>query len=138
MTTIVADDLPAAQAIPDALQKLRVQIRTMVERGHPDQFVAAIAQAFAGLPIHIQNGPILIVEKECIGCVIHQDAEACLTRAELQLGLPQLGDVLHDAKLPQRPSRVVPGHIAMAVNGSHGSVRARHLVLYVVTWTAEH
>src|SRR4029453_8857220 len=66
MTTIVADDLPALQTVPNALQKLRCQTRTIVERGHPDQFGAAIAQAFAGLPIHIENDPVLVVEKESI------------------------------------------------------------------------
>ena len=112
------------------------QIRTIVERGHPDQFVAAIAQAFARLAIHIENGRILIVEKERVGCVVHQGAEARLARAQLPLRLPQLRDVLQNAKLAQRPPRVVPGDIALAVDYSQGAIRTHHPIFHVVAWTA--
>ena len=96
-----------------------------------------IAQALAGLAIDIENGRILIVKKkESVGRVIHKGAEARLARAQLLLGLPQLGDVLQDAKLAQRPPRVVPGHIALAVDGSHGAVGAHHPIFHVVARTA--
>ena len=121
MTTIVADDLPALQTIPDALQKLRCQIRTIVKRGHPDQFVAAIAQAFAGLPIHIENGPILIVEKESIGCVIHQDAEARLARAQFILHLLALREVSDQR---QKPSSTLLERSNANFHGERGAIFA--------------
>ena len=135
MTTIIGHDFPSPETLPDALQKRRCQIRTIVERGHPDQFVAAIAQAFARLAIHIENGRILIVEKERIGCVVHHGAEARLARAQLALGLFQLRDVLQNAKLAQRSPRAVPGDIALAVDDSQGPIGTQHPIFHVVAWT---
>ena len=138
MTTVVDHDFPISETLSNALQKRRCQIWPIVERGHPDQFVAAIAQVLARLPIHIENGRILVIEKECIGCVVHQGAEARLARAPLMLRMPQLRDVLHDAKLAQWPPRVVPGDISLATYDSLRAVRTHQPVFHVIARTALH
>ena len=103
-----------------------------------DQFFPAVAQTMAGLAVDVENGPIIVKQKEGIGRVIHEDAEAPLACAQLFLRLPQLRDVLQDAKLAQRPSRFVPRHVALAVDYSLGAVGADHPVFDVVAWTAGH
>ena len=52
---------------------------------------------------------MIVKHEESIGRVVHEGAEARLARAQLLLRLPELRDVLHDAKLAQRSSRVRPG-----------------------------
>ena len=68
-----------------------------------------------------------------IGFAAPQSLLAC---AQLFLRLPQLRDVLQDAKLAQRPPRFVPCHVALAVDYSLGAIGADHPVFDVIAWTA--
>ena len=101
-----------------------------------DQFFPAIAQSIAGLAIDVENGRIIVKQKEGVSRVIHEGAEARLARAQLLLRLSQLRDILQDAKLTQRPSRLVPSNIALAVDHSESAVRTHHPIFHVVAGTA--
>ena len=72
----------------------------------------------------------------CFGQIGFAAPESLLACAQLFLGLPQLRDVLQDAKLAQRPSRFVPRHVALAVDYSLGAIGADHPVFDVIAWTA--
>src|SRR5512132_3698231 len=99
-----------------------------------DQSFPAVAQTMAGLAVDVENGPIIVKQKEGIGRVIHEDAEAPLACAQLLLRLSQLRDVLQDAKLAQRASRFVPRHVALAVDYSHSAVGTEHPVFDIIAW----
>src|SRR4029453_3778220 len=77
------------------------------------------------LPVHVEGE-------------LDEGAKALLAFAQLLLGPSQLRDVLQYAKLAQRLPRLVPRHIALAVNYSLGAVRADHPIFDVVAWTAAH
>ena len=78
-----------------------------------------------GLPVHVEGE-------------LNESAKALLALAQLFLRLPQLRDVLQDAKLAQRPPRFVPRYVALAVDYSHGAIGADHPVFDVIAWTAGH
>src|SRR5262249_35500573 len=88
------------------------------------------------LAIDVENDRIIVKHKESVACVVHERAEARLTRAQLLLRLSQLRDVLQNAKLAHGPPGVVPSDIALAVAHSHCAVRTHHPVFHVVAWTA--
>ena len=67
MTSHHRSRFPRPEALPDALQKRRCQIRTDSRTRSSRSVRRGVAQAFARLAIHIENGRILIVEKERIG-----------------------------------------------------------------------
>jgi hypothetical protein len=48
----------------------------------PDQFLPAVAQTVAGPAVDVENGPIIVKQKECVSRVIHERAEAHLARAQ--------------------------------------------------------
>src|SRR5512132_3443155 len=100
-----------------------------------DQFFPAVAQTMAGLAVDVENGPIIVKQKEGIGRVIHEDTEAPLACAQLLLRLSQLRDVLQDAKLAQRASRFVPRHVALTVDYSQSAVGTDHPVFDIIAWT---
>jgi hypothetical protein len=56
--------------------------------------------------------------------------------AQLSFRLPEFGDVLQHAELAQRLPRVVPRHVAPAVDDALGAVRPDHPVFYIVARTA--
>ena len=81
-----------------------------------DQFLPAIAKVRTGLPVCIDDDRLIVEQKEGVRCVIHEGAEAHLAGAEILLGLPQFGDVLHHPKLTKRAPRLVPADVALAVH----------------------
>ena len=62
-------------------------------------------------------------------------AQSFLACAQLSLRPPQLGDVLQHAKLAQRPSGLVPRHVALAMDNSHIAVGADYPVFNVIPRT---
>src|SRR4029077_11740508 len=92
-----------------------VQAYIEVARMHSDHLLAAVTQALTRLPVDVQKGLVLVEEEETIRRMIDEAAKALLARAQLMLRPSQLRDVLQGAKLTQRPSRLVPGNVALAV-----------------------
>ena len=72
----------------------------------------------------------------CFGQIGFASAQSFRASAQLLLRLPQLRDVLQDAKLAQSLPRSVPRHVALAVNYSLGAVGVDHPVFDVVAWAA--
>ena len=101
-----------------------------------DQRLPVVAQIFASVPVYVENGRIVVQQKEGIGRLIGECAKPRFACAYFPLRLSQLGDVLHHPKLAQRFSRLIPGHIPLAVNCSLGAIGADHPVFDVVAWTA--
>ena len=95
---------------------------------HANQFVAAITQTVGGLPIDIENSQLIVEQKKSVCRVVDKCAETRLARAQLALGLPQLRDVLQDAKLAQRAACLVPCNIALTMNHSDRTVRANDAI----------
>ena len=90
-----------AQALDRRLVETKVEIASMLA----DQFFPAVAQTLAGLAIDVENDRMIVKQKESVECVVHEGAKARLARAQLTLRLPQLRDVLQNAKLAHRLSR---------------------------------
>ena len=103
-----------------------------------DQLFPAIPQALAGLAIDVKNGGMIVKQEERVGCVIRKSAEARFARTDLLLRLAQLRDVLQDAELAQRPTGVVPCHVALAADSAHAAVGPRHAIFHVIAGTAAH
>ena len=101
-----------------------------------DQLFFAVAQPMAGLAVDVQNGPILVEQKEGVSRIIHEGAEARLACAQLLLRLSQLRDILHDAELAKRSPQIVQCHVALAMDYSLGAVGTDHPVFDVIAWTA--
>jgi hypothetical protein len=131
-----SDGFPGDAALLQALDGRIVETDVEIAFMFADQFFPAVAQTMAGLAVDVENGPIIVKQKEGVGRAIHEDAEAPLARAQLFLRLPQLRDVLQDAKLAQRPPRFVPRHVALAADYPLGAVGADHPVFHVVAWPA--
>src|SRR5215475_13569433 len=104
----------------------------------PDQLFATIAKARAGLAVDVENSGMIVNEEESVGRVVRKNPEARFAGTDLLLDLAQLGDVLHDAELAQRPAGIVPRHVALAADGAHGAIGSHHAILHVVARTAAH
>src|SRR6185369_1734838 len=107
-------------------------------RMHAYQFFTAVTKAVAGLTIDVDEEQLVVVQEEGVGRVVDEGAKARFAGAALLLGLAQLGDVLHHAELARRLPRLVPGHVALAVDDAHRAVRANDPVLAVVARAAAH
>ena len=136
MAGLESDRFPGDDALLQALDGRLVETDVEIASMPADQFLPAVAEALAGLAVDVENGPIVVKQKEGVRRVIHEGAEARLARAQLLLRLPQLRDVLQDAKLAQGPSRSVPRYVALAVDYSLGAVGADHSVFDVIARTA--
>src|ERR1700732_2952440 len=136
MTTLESDRFPSNDALLQALDGRIVETGVEIASMFADQFFPAVTQAIAGLAIDIENGRIIVKQKEGVSRVIHEGAEARLARAQLLLRLSQLRDVLQKAKLAQRPTRAVPGNIGLAVDHSQSAVRTHHPIFHLVAGTA--
>src|SRR5215470_8899996 len=77
------------------------------------------------LPVHVEGE-------------LNEGAKALFAGAQLFLRLPQLRDVLQNAKLAHSLPRFVPHHVPLAANYSLAAVGADHPVFNVVAWTAAH
>ena len=129
---------PCVEALPQLFEGRFVQAGIEIAWMHPDQFFPAVAQAMAGLAVDVENDRLIVKQEERVRCVVHERAEALLAGADLFLGVPQLRNVLQDPKLAQRPSRVVPCDLPLAMYNSHLAVGADYAVFDVVAWTAAH
>src|SRR3984893_3873669 len=136
MTTLESDRFPSNDALLQALDGRIVETGVEIASMFADQFLPAVAQAMAGLAIDVENGRIIVKQKEGVSRVIHEGAEARLARTQLLLRLSQLRDVLQKAKLAQRPTRAVPGNIGLAVDHSQSAVRTHHPIFHLVAGTA--
>ena len=77
---------------------LRIQVEGNPRR--PNQFLPRITKALAGLPVHINNRPLLGVEdEEGVRRVVHKCAEACLALAQRFFGTLALGDIPHNGQV---------------------------------------
>jgi hypothetical protein len=76
LVALQGHDLFPGQAPERALQAGHVQVRIQIERRHPDQLVAGVAQVLTGLTVDVQYGEVLGVEKKGVGSVVDQGAEA--------------------------------------------------------------
>ena len=128
--------LAGRDALPQPLNGRLVQTDVENTRVHADQFFPAVAQTDAGLLVDIENGQLIVVQKKRVRRVIDESAEARLAHTQRFLRLPQLRDVLKDAELTRRLSRLVPRHVALAVDYSLGAIGADHPVFDIITWTA--
>jgi hypothetical protein len=93
VATLQAYDFTGLEAL---LDKRYVCIRIKIDRSHADHFVPAIAQAFASVPVHVENGSVFVVEYERVGRVVYEGAEAGLTRSQFLLGALALGQIEHE------------------------------------------
>src|SRR5689334_14555629 len=103
-----------------------------------DEFFTAVAQRLASLAVRVDNGRLIVEEKECVGGVIYEGAEPRLADAQLLLRISELGDILHDTELAQRPPRFVPHHLTLAADGSLTAIRTHDPVFDIVAWPAAH
>ena len=96
MTCLKGTDPSVLDSLTDALQQCGIHIRVEVMGRHPDQFLTSVAEALAGLPIHVKNSSLLLLveHKEGIARVVYKSPEAGLTLAKLLLGALALGDVV--------------------------------------------
>ena len=107
-----------------------------LRRAHAHQFLARVAEALAGLTVHVQDGAAAAVQEERVGGVIHEGAEASLAGPQLRLGVPEVGDVLHGAEDPARHAGGALGDVALAVDDAHLPVGVDDAVLDVVARAA--
>ena len=97
MAGLERDRFPGDHALLQALDGHIIETNVKIAFMFADQFFAAVAQTIAGLSVDIDNGPIIVNQKEGVSRVIHEGAEARLARPQLLLGLSELCGVLQDA-----------------------------------------
>src|SRR5271166_643237 len=90
MTSLESDLFPGDHALLQALDGRLVEADVEIASMLADQLLSAVAQTLAGLAVDIENGRIIVKQKEGISRVIHEGAEAPLARAQLLLRLSQL------------------------------------------------
>ena len=83
-----SDRFPGDHALLQALDGRIVETDVEIAFMSADQFFPAVAQTIAGLAVDVENGPILVKQKEGVSRVIHEGAEALLALAQLFLRLP--------------------------------------------------
>src|SRR5204863_749049 len=98
--------------------------------------VAGVAEAVAGLAVHVEDGPVPLVQEERVGGVVDERPEAPFAGAQLRFRAAEVGDVLHGAENPARPAVVASRDVALAVDDALLPVRMGHPVLDVVSGTA--
>ena len=109
-----------------------VEGRIEIARVHADQFLSAPTQALAGLPVHVDDGELLVQQKKRIPRMVDERAKTRFARAQRALGPPQLRDVLHDAELANGTAGLVPRDISLAVHDAHPAVGPNDPVFDVV------
>src|SRR5579864_811424 len=95
MPVCVEHGLARRRPLGDYFHFLLIGIRVEGTRRLPDDFLAAVTKAFAGLAIHINNDPLLeIVDEEGVPRVVHKGPEAGFTLAKRFFGTLALRDVV--------------------------------------------
>ena len=83
MASLESDCFPGDHALLQALDGRIVETDVEIAFMFADQFLPAVAQTIAGLAVDVENGPIIVKQKEGVSRVIHEGAEARLARAQL-------------------------------------------------------
>src|SRR2546422_411484 len=79
MRSLEAANLPGLESLSDPLAKRCICTRVEVTRRHPDEFLTRVAQALAGLSVHVKNLALIVaVYEQGIGRVIHKSPETGL------------------------------------------------------------
>jgi hypothetical protein len=96
MTSFKGADPFGHDSLTDALQHCGIHIRVEVMERHSDQFLTSVAEALAGLPVHVNNPSLLLLveHKESVARVVYKSPEAGFTLAKLLLGALALGNVV--------------------------------------------
>ena len=110
------------------LQKRFVSVRVEVGHRHADQLVAGIAQAFARLTVHFENGSVFSVEHERVGRMVHEGAKAGLACPQLLLGPLALGQVEHES------DTLVPGFFEGRRSNQDGHATAVFAEVFLLVW----
>src|SRR4029077_7512820 len=138
MRGLEGEDLSGIESLLHPLDKHVVHAAPGIEvtRRHPDQFLTSVAEALAGLSVHVNNLSRVIVHKQRIGRMIHIRPESGLRGAQLFFGALAFGNVLHCPEHSTRPPRFIPGHIGLTMDDAHLAVRPDHAKFGVIAWTA--
>jgi hypothetical protein len=87
-----------------------------------DELFAAVAEAFAGLPVDVDKARSIVKQKQGVGRVVDKRAEARLARPKLILRPLALGDVPDQRQEPP-PSSLLEGANAN-LDGERGVILA--------------
>ena len=132
MPGLERDRLAGAGPLREPRNRLLIERDIEIAGVHADQLVAGETEAFAGLAVHVDHGHLVVEQEEGIRRAVDEGAKTRLARAQVLLGPPQLGDVLHHAELADRMAGLVRGHVALAVDHAQLAVGAHHPVLHVI------
>jgi hypothetical protein len=80
----LAGDDALLQALDGRLVEADIEIASMFS----DQFIPAVAETLAGLAVDVENGRVVVEQKEGVSRLIHEGAEARLAGAQLMLRPP--------------------------------------------------
>ena len=94
------DGFARGDALPDALDGRLVKPDFEIAAMPADQLLPAVAQTVAGLAVDVDNGRMIVEEKEGVGRIVHEGAEPRLARAQLVFCPLALCDVTHQAQKP--------------------------------------
>src|SRR5215831_19230964 len=70
-------------ALLQALDRRIVETNVETAFVFADHFFPAVVPTIAGLPVNVENGPVVVKQKEGVSRVIHESAETGLARAQL-------------------------------------------------------
>src|SRR5215469_2777602 len=85
MACLERGGLAHGDALSDALNGCLVEPDIEIGTMPADQLVPAVAETVAGLAVHVENGRLIIEQKESVGRIVDEGAEARLARAQLVL-----------------------------------------------------
>ncbi len=122
MASLESDCFPGDHALLQALDGRIVETDVEIAFMFADQFLLAVAQTMGGLAVDVENGPIVVKQKEGVSRVIHECTEARLARAHpcYQRG--------HDQR--RRQERGDPYHIVRSINPELEQWRREEVVQY--------
>ena len=121
MPRLERHDLSGVELMIDFVELAAGDIRVEVERGHSEQLVPRIPQAFASLAVHVQNRETVIQQEECVRGVIDERLEPFVA-APRHLRLFRLAALRHVAE-HQDDS----GNLAALVDDGRAAVVDRQL-----------
>ena len=136
MERLERDRFTRARPLREQLHRPIVQTGIEQARVNADQFLAAVAQALAGLAVDVQDGELAIEQEEGIRRAVHEGAEPGLAAAQGLLDALAFGNVLHDAEVADGVAGLVAHHVALTVHDPHGPVETEHAVFEVISRTA--
>src|SRR5207253_5611316 len=63
--------------------RIEVDVGIDLGQGHPDQLFATVAEALAGMAIHVDDDAALVAQEERVGRVVRQYTEALFARSQI-------------------------------------------------------